>query len=181
MGSGQGSPFSFLREQDQRYRDRGVLPADEKPAGEEWTGLLFRIKDASFLSSMAVIQEMVPQWEVTPIPGVKPWVLGLMNLHGNLVTVIDLEGFFFGKNISTYSADPKLMVVTQGNYSVGLVVSEVFGMKHFWAMDRAPTPQGIAEEVAPFVGMSFNRHGEHYAVFDVEALMADERFRSLSL
>ncbi len=180
MGAGQGSPYSFLQELDQRYRDRVVLPAEDKPAGEEWTGLLFRVRDKKYLSPMTMIQEMVPQWEVTPVPGVKPWVVGLMNLHGNLVTVIDLEGFLFGKNISAYSADPKLMVVTQGNFTVALVVTEVFGMKHFWAMDKAPTPTGIAAEIAPYIGVSFNRHGEHYAVFDIDKLVADERFRSLS-
>ncbi len=180
MSLGQDGPFEFLRAAEQRYRKILALPVEPAANGEEWTGLLFRIAETRYLASMAYIQEMVPNWEITPIPGVKPWVLGLTNLHGNLVTVLDLEGFLFGKNVNAYSANPKLMVVNYGSYQVGLVVSEVFGMKHFWSVDVAPLPRGMDKEVIPYLGVSFNRHGEHYSTFNIEELLSDKNFQTLS-
>lgn len=174
------TPFELLKLTEQKYRKRSVTPIDRSSVGQEWTGVLFRLGKLKLLAPMSTVMEIVPMEENTPVPGVQPWVLGLVNLHGNLVTVIDLEGYLYGENIDATMEDAKLLVATNRRYQVGLVVREVFGMKHFWQADAAELDVSLDPKVQRYVQTAFSRHGEHYAVFELERLLADRNFQHLS-
>lgn len=175
------SPFDLLRKAETKYRKRSVTPLDTNAVGQEWTGVLFRVGTEKLLAPMTTVLEIVPFEESTPVPGVKPWVLGIVNLHGNLVTVVDMEGYLLGRNLDRRLHDAKLLIVSNRRYQVGLVVGEVFGMKHFWGTDATALSQDLNPGIQRYTQTAYSRHGEHYAVFDVERLLADRNFQHLSL
>jgi purine-binding chemotaxis protein CheW len=41
---------------------------------------------------MGAVREIIPSRAVTRLPGSPPWVLGLLNLRGSVLTVVDLAG-----------------------------------------------------------------------------------------
>ena len=174
------TPFELLKLTEQKYKQRSVTTLERTEGTQEWTGVLFRIEQDKLLAPMATVMEIVPMEEYTPVPGVQPWVLGLVNLHGNLVTVVDLEGYLYGRNIDLQRHDCKLLVVSNRRYQVGLVVREVFGMKHFWQGETSEADVRLDPKVQRYVQSAFSRHGEHYAVFEIERLLADRNFQHLS-
>lgn len=174
------TPFELLKLTEQKYRRSSVTSLERTEDAQEWTGVLFRLEKDKLLTPMSTVMEIVPLEECTPVPGVQSWVLGIVNLHGNLITVIDLEGYLYGRNIEVHAHDAKLLVVTNRRYQVGLVVREVFGMKHFWESDSTSVDAHMDPKVQRYVQSAFNRHGEHYAVFEIERLLADRNFQHLS-
>jgi len=169
------SPFKLLQELDVRSQKKsGLLRSDGER--KEWTGVLFRIGEDKMLVPMSMLSELVHPPLLSRVPGVKPWVLGLANLHNSLLPVIDLQGFLLGKELGKLSDARRLLVVSNGTHRVGLLVAEVFGMKQFWTSDEVNERPPLAKELQPYVSAGLKRFGEHYAVFDLNKLLAAPTF-----
>lgn len=169
------SPFKLLQELDARLQKKsGLVRGDGER--KEWTGVLFRIGDDSMLAPMSMLDELVHQPSISRVPGVKPWVLGLANLHNSLLPVIDLQGFLLGTELGKPNDARRLLVVSNGGHKVGLLVAEVFGMKQFWTSDEVNERPPLATELRPYVSAGLKRFGEHYAVFDLNKLLAAPEF-----
>ncbi|MGF1642908.1 MAG: chemotaxis protein CheW [Thiotrichales bacterium] len=174
-------PFSTLGDLDRRFR---VLREGGQGAGQgqhEWTGVLFRVGGDRILAAMPSLSEIVPLPNFVRVPGVKRWVLGLANLHGALIPIVDLPAFLGGAPISRADVGQRLLVVTDGNQRFGLLVNEVFGMKHYWAGDESEDRPALLSGVAEFVSKAYRRYGEHYAVLDLPRLLAHPSFTQASL
>ena len=76
------------------------------------------------------VHEFLPIPAFTPVPGTKPWILGLANVRGDLLTIVDLAWFLNGKR-STVSMRTRLLAASSARPTVGLLVDEVFGQRHF--------------------------------------------------
>ena len=173
-------PFLLLRELDQKSRERsGGLPAFQNE-GQGWTGVLFNIGDNELLAAMSEIVEIVPLESLTAIPASQPWLLGVMNLRGSLLPVIDLEGYLFEKNLPGTDLRSRLLVVNHDGYPVGLLVRAVQGMKHYRKDDASIEIPALEEEIKVYIGGGYERQQSHYAVFDVNKLLESERFRQVA-
>ena len=49
----------------------------------------FRLENESYGINVMQVQEVLRYSEIAPVPGAPPYVLGIINLRGNVVTVID--------------------------------------------------------------------------------------------
>lgn len=174
--SSSSTPFELLAAIEAKCRAMaGGLPAQEE-AREEWTGVLFRLRGQPMLAPMSEVNEIVSLPDVTRVPGVRPWVLGLANMRGNLLPVMDLQGFIFGEPTT---ADPKtrrLLVINHGGVYAGLLVDAVLGMKHLWVDEQAEELPPMPDALKPYVQTSFSRLGEHYAVFSPARLVESRGF-----
>ncbi len=174
------SPFERLKQADEQIRERTNL----QQAGqhrEEWTGVLFRVGDDKLLAPMSMLVEIVPPPPLVRVPGVKPWILGLANLHGALIPAIDLQGFLLERNQILTTSTVRMLVVSDGDGKYGLIVPEVFGMKHFWVSDEVHERPPLHAALEPFVAAALKRYGELFCVMDVKKLLSDERLKDVSL
>jgi purine-binding chemotaxis protein CheW len=54
----------------------------------------FRLADETYGINVMQIQEVLRYTEIAPVPGAPDYVLGIINLRGNVVTVIDTRARF---------------------------------------------------------------------------------------
>lgn len=175
-----GSPFQRLKSIDDRLQRR--TGAEDGASGrEEWTGVQFRIGDDKLLAPMAMLVEIIPPPQIVRVPGVKNWVLGLMNLHGSLLPVLDLKGLLFGEMQSLNDPSTRVLVISDGSTRVGIVVAEVFGMKHFWVNDEVNEYPPVSVRLKPFITAALKRYGELFAVMDVKKLLSSPELQNLSV
>jgi len=90
-------------------RDRIVLLG----VGGHWFGV-----------AIGAIREIVAPRPYTPLPGSEPYVLGLINLRGRIVTVIDL-GVRLGLPAASAASDHSIVVLEHDGRPVGMAVEEV--------------------------------------------------------
>jgi len=175
------SPYEMLVQMDRKCRSRAAgLPIMEE-AREEWTGVQFVLHGRELLASMGDVTEIVSLPAVTKIPGVKPWVLGMANMRGMLLPVIDLERLLYGESTQVLDAQRRLLVVEFGDVFAGLVVENVIGMRHYWVDEKAAElPPWLDNEMSPFIDYSFERSGLHFPVFNMATLVANEAFMDVS-
>ena len=142
---GNNTAFQKLREYEKRAS--GFTPGSKKGGGpsDEWSGVVFGMGDARLACRINRVGEILPCPPSTPVPGAKPWILGLANVRGDLMTVIDL-GCYLGGERSTPTGRSRLLSASLRGRPVGLLVEEVFGQRNFMSSDAEPVrlPEGSA-------------------------------------
>ena len=90
------SPYELLKQLDDRCRrNASGLPVAGGVA-EDWLGIGFSIKEVPLLARMDEVSEILPMPDTVRVPGVKSWVIGLANIRGNLMPVLDMNAFLHG-------------------------------------------------------------------------------------
>ncbi|HEV2147071.1 MAG TPA: chemotaxis protein CheW [Longimicrobiaceae bacterium] len=74
--------------------------------------------------AIGAIREIIPPRPYTPLPGSEPFVCGLINLRGRIVTVIDL-GARLGLRAASADPEHSIVVLEHGGRLVGMAVEEV--------------------------------------------------------
>ena len=87
-------PFELLLELERRARAAIAAREGAPASADEWVGIGFRLGAERFVTARADVREVLPIPEqVTRVPGAKPWLRGIANLRGQLLTVVDLKSF----------------------------------------------------------------------------------------
>lgn len=171
--------FDLLLDIDQRCR----LLAAELPSQESrlqtWSGIGFRLAGHWYVAPMGEVAEVLPQPRSTRLPGVKYWVVGVANLRGRLLPVIDLCAFF-GHELTSLRKQRRVLVVDRPDMFVGLLVDEVVGLQHFGlASHDLSLPGGLDPAIAPYVQGHFAR--EHaWCVFSPASLVQAAAFMDVA-
>ncbi len=174
------SPFQRLLAFDQRCRAQVRLPEPEQ-LEPSWSGVGFRLGEQRLIAPMGEVAEVLHEPRYTQLPGVKPWVLGVANVRGRLLPLIDLCAFA-GSELSAPRKQRRVLVIESGEVFSGLLVDELLGMQHFprsslqapaslvpLPAPLAPFVSGVFEAVRPWLVFSPHALAQHQAFLDVAA------------
>jgi len=177
----QIAPFAVLSDIAKRSKSFAEgLPAQEE-AVELWNGIGFTLAGERFVAPMGEVIEILHLPRVTQIPGVKNWMLGLANVRGRLLPVMDLGHFFNLTKTSMSSRDRRVLVVEHGEVLSGLVVDNVQGMQYFAADSFQSTVDNVSRSMAPFINGAYTKNNETWKVFSAFTLTEASDFMNLSL
>ncbi len=166
---------SFAKLLEYEQRARGAEESDAGALQGDWAGLAFRIGGTQLVCGTDRMFESIPIPRVTRVPGTKPFILGLANVRGNLITVIDL-GCYLGGESTAVTGSSRLVSATLRGRPVGLLVDEVFGQRNFMSSD-ADSPE--LPEGSPLVGLVRKRHRsgtESWHELDLAVLFSQPEF-----
>lgn len=123
-------PFDLLQELERRSR-AALAGKGTGDLASEWVGIGFRIGQEQFVASRDEIREvlMLPD-SMTRVPGAKRWLLGIANLRGHLLPLIDLK-MLLGSGRTTLRRSTRVISVNHREIPAGLVVDEVLGFRRF--------------------------------------------------
>ncbi len=173
-------PFQRLREIEQLCRDRAeTLPSIDSNK-DEWVGIGFRVGDTVLISRMGEVTEILDPPDFTRVPGVKSWVVGIANVRGSLLPLMDLKGFVTGESLKNRKLG-RVLVVNHKGTNTGLIVDEVLGLRHFFLNEQAFELPDMASTLKPFIKQAFQREDQYWPVFSFHSLIEDERFLHASL
>lgn len=152
------------------------LPETER-SDPMWDGLLFSVAGVRLVCAMTEISEMLPHREhVVRVPGSKPWVLGLANVRGSLLPIVDMQVYLGGKAIVPSKA-ARILVLRLRGLVVGLLVPSVQGMRHF-SLENKLADARIKGALGAYVYEAFSVADNVFPVISMQALVADPEFRS---
>ena len=84
--------------------------------------LLFRLADQIGAIDLGLVREILPPPPATRLPGAPPYVRGLINVRGSVITVIDLPQRLYG--LPARPGGP-IMLIEHQNRVIGVAVDEV--------------------------------------------------------
>jgi twitching motility protein PilI len=165
--------FGLIAGLDARYRALGTRLPDETPPIPVWAGVLFRLREQSFLAPLEQIAEVLElPADMTAVAGTKPWVVGVANNRGTLLPIFDLTALTLGV-VPTRRESDRVLVVRQEELPCGLVVSEAIGIRHFETTRRIEDPLAGLGVLEPFAESAFPLAGESIPVLALDRLIAD--------
>jgi twitching motility protein PilI len=168
------TPFEILARYERLSLAHASDTQDKFEAPGLWRGIGFRVGSRLLVSGIDEINELLAVPLLTPVPGTQPWLLGVANVRGNLVPVVDIGRFLFGER-TQHSERSRLLVVRQGGGSVALLVDEVLGQRTVDAEQRQQAWEEDDPRLARFVD---NRVGEQQlAIFSMARLVRAPDFR----
>ena len=115
---------------------------EDQTQAESTTLLLvtFKLGDSDYGIDTARVQEVVRPGGLTPVHHAPPWITGIRNLRGRIITVIDLGVRLGLKPVEENPENRILMVDWQGE-TVGLLVDLVGESIETDAAKMTPSPQ----------------------------------------
>jgi twitching motility protein PilI len=139
------------------------MQAARANAGASVNQLGVQIGSERYLLDLTQAGEIVPVAALTVVPLTQPWYLGLSNIRGNLVGVVDLARYL-GLGETAIGPDSRVITFAGGlGFNCGLLVARVYGLRHAGGM--APAGEYLRDA-----------DGNDWTALDLAALVADERF-----
>jgi twitching motility protein PilI len=143
--------YALLADYERRSleHDPGVPEQIEAPG--LWRAIGFRVGDHHFVSGIDEVSEiLMSPPPVTSIPATRPWLLGVANVRGNLIALVDLKQFLFEQRTHV-TGRARVLVVRQAGGNVGLLVDELLGQRNLTDADRVDAEGEADARLARFV------------------------------
>ncbi len=154
------------------------LQAAPGPSGEP-ARLAVRIGALSYLLDMNSAGEIVTAPAVTPVPWTKPWFLGLANVRGRLIGVIDLMRLAGAAPIAPTDALQLVVFNDSVKFNVGLLITRAFGLRNLAELE---TLGPVNDPSRPWESQAYRgADGTRLVEIDLPALMAYEEFGSIGV
>jgi purine-binding chemotaxis protein CheW len=99
--------------------------------------VLFLIEEQRYALSVAAVQRVLPMVAVSPLPHAPPITLGVINLRGAVVPVLDIRRRF-GRPAHDYGLGGHLLVARTPRHTVALPVDAVLGVREVTAAEVTP-------------------------------------------
>jgi purine-binding chemotaxis protein CheW len=124
------------------------------------------------------VQEVLRLTEIAPVPGAPSYVLGIINLRGNVVTVIDTRARF-GLSAQEPTDSSRIIIVEVSGHVIGMLVDSVAEVVylHQSEIDTAPN---VSDDASRFIQGVCNRDKYLLILVDVNKLLDQEEISDIS-
>jgi purine-binding chemotaxis protein CheW len=137
-----------------------------------WLG--FSLKGQRYALSLTSVREVIRPNNITPVPGAPDDVLGIVNLRGQIVPVLDGRRRFGLEGVSDTDAEAedaqRVIVFDEGGTVVGMRIDVIGEMLTFDADEVSPPPAGRAQRRDDPVSGVITRDDGFIALVDVQKL-----------
>ncbi len=159
-------------------QDRTKIAASD-PNDEVLQWVTYRLDEETYGINVMQVQEVLRYTEIAPVPGAPDYVLGIINLRGNVVTVIDTRSRF-GLPPTETTDNTRIVIIESDEQVVGILVDSVAEVVYLRSSEIDSTPNVGTEESAKFIQGVSNRNGNLLILVDLNKLLSDEEWDEMS-
>lgn len=148
-------------------------------AGDEvlqW--VTYRLDEETYGINVMQVQEVLRYTEIAPVPGAPDYVLGIINLRGNVVTVIDTRSRF-GLSPTDITDNTRIVIIESEEQVLGILVDSVAEVVYLRSSEIDSAPNVGTEESSKFIQGVSNRSGQLLILVDLNKLLNDEEWDEL--
>lgn len=125
------------------------------------------------------VQEILRYSEIAAVPGAPDYVLGIINLRGNVVTVIDTRARF-GLMPAEITDNSRIVIIEAEKQVIGILVDSVAEVVYLKKSEIDAAPHVGTEESSQFIEGVTNRDDGLLILVDLNKLLSDEEWDELS-
>lgn len=164
-------PEEVQRILKQRAQALGQQPPSTDAAGEHIEVLEFVLAQEHYAVESCHVRDVYPLEQLTPIPCTPPFVLGIVNLRGEILSIVDIKKFFDlpEKGLTDLN---KVIVLDANAMRFGILADSIVGVHRLAEVDIQPPPPTFTGIHADYLrGVTPRR----LVVLDAGQLLADSR------
>src|SRR6266704_2551461 len=129
--------------------ERGSMPPGLQPPLLQL--VVFCLEEQQYALPLPMVERVLPMVAVSPLPQAPPMTLGVINLHGTVIPVLDLRRRF-GFPPHEYGLAAHLLLARTTRRTLALPVDVVLGVKEV-AVLAVTSPDAVVSGRAPVVGI----------------------------
>lgn len=139
----------------------------------------FRLADETYGINVMQVQEVLRVSEIAPVPGAPHYVLGIINLRGNVVTVIDTR-IRLGLTTTDVTDSTRIVIIETAKHVVGILVDCVAEVVDLPTSEVESAPNVGNDESAKYIQGVASRDDELLILVDLNKLLTDEEWDELA-
>ncbi len=141
------------------------------PHAEVSQFVTFTLNDEVFGVLIHAVEEIIPLPEkVTPVPKAPHYFSGMINLRGEVISVIDLKKRF-NMEVSEYAEVTRILIVSISGVKIGMVVDSVSRVLPIVAKDVRPPPAIMHQTNSKYIFGSVQMENAVLLLLDTDELI----------
>jgi twitching motility protein PilI len=170
------SPFLVLADYEQRSLAHVAGLPEQLDAPGLWRGVAYRVGSHRLASGFDEVVEIMPLPLVSHVPGSLPWMLGVANVRGTLLPVVDLKQFLEGERTVLHESQ-RVLVVRQPGGDVAVTIDELYGQRSFVDGQGIEVESVSEGRYAYFIDRAYRVNDQDWGVFSLDRLARTPEFR----
>jgi purine-binding chemotaxis protein CheW len=139
----------------------------------------FVLKGEVYGINVMQVQEVLRVSEIAPVPGAPSCVLGIINLRGNLVTVIDTRARF-GMSSKDIDEASRIIVIESDTQIIGMVVDAVAEVVDLHEDQIDLAPHVVNEESSRYIQGVATQGDNMLIVLNMNRLLTDREWTEIN-
>lgn len=139
----------------------------------------FKLGNETYGINVMQVQEVLRYTEIAAVPGAPTYVLGIINLRGNVVTVIDTR-MRFGLEPAEVTDQTRIVIIEAEQQVIGILVDSVAEVVYLRQSEIETAPNVGNEESAKFIQGVCNRDNELLILVDLNKLLSEQEWGELN-
>ena len=140
----------------------------------------FRLGDEKYGINVMQVQEVLRITEIAPVPGAPSYVLGIINLRGNVVTVIDTRNRF-GLMSKETDDSSRIVIIETEDHIIGILVDSVAEVVELRASEIETAPNVGNDESSKYIQGVTSIENELLILVDLNKFLSDEEKSEMDL
>lgn len=139
----------------------------------------FHLEEEVYGMNVMQVQEVLRITEIAPVPGAPDYVLGIINLRGNVVTVIDTRRRF---GLMPHELDDmsRIIVVEVNGNVIGMLVDSVAEVVYLHQSEIDTAPNVSNDDSSRFIQGVSSREEKLLILVDVDKFLTEEEIADFS-
>lgn len=138
----------------------------------------FRLAGETYGVNVMQVQEVLRYTEIAPVPGAPDYVLGIINLRGNVVTVIDTRNRF-GLETGDITDNTRIVIIEAEGHVIGILVDSVAEVVYLRQSEIETAPNVGNDESAKFIQGVCHKNNELLILIELNKLLSDTEWAEL--
>lgn len=138
----------------------------------------FKLAGETYGVNVMQVQEVLRYSEIAPVPGAPAYVMGIINLRGNVVTVIDTR-HRFGLTSGEVTDNTRIVIIEAEKHVVGIMVDSVAEVVYLRQSEIETAPNVGNEESAKFIQGVCHKNEELLILIELDKLLTDDEWAEI--
>ena len=146
-------------------------------AVSQW--VTFHLETETYGIAVTQVKEVLRLTEIAPVPGAPDYVIGIINLRGNVVTVIDTRRRF-GLPPTEPDDSSRIVILEVDGQVVGILVDSVAEVVDLPGSAIESAPNVGNDESSKYIQGVTSRDGQLLILVDLNRLLTDEEWQEVA-
>jgi len=133
----------------------------------------FKLENEKYCVNVMQVQEVLRMTDIAPVPGAPDYVIGIINLRGNVVTITNIRKRF-GLGDREVDDSTRIIIVEIKNSVIGIQVDSVADVVDLKVDEIESAPNVGNEESHKYIQGVASRGGELLILIDLDKFLSDQ-------
>lgn len=139
----------------------------------------FRLGDETYGVNVMQVQEVLRVSEIAPVPGAPDYVIGIINLRGNVVSVLDTRKRF-GLMAREIDDSTRIIIIEIDNQTIGMMVDAVAEVEDVEQGDIDSAPNVGNEDSSRYIAGVVSRERNLLILVDLHRLLSERELQDMN-